>query len=186
MKVKDVMTRMTYTCTPEQTLNEAARWMWEKDCGSVPVVTHDDQVVGLLTDRDICIAAYTTGASLHEVPVSRAMSKRLVSCSAEQSIDTAIKLMAENKVRRLPVLDADGKLEGILSINDVSLAPQSTSGKQRHSLREKIAEALARICEHRPAVIQAQPKRSVVACRPAGQPATAPSKAASRTAQKAR
>jgi CBS-domain-containing membrane protein len=183
MKVSEVMSKVAYTSHPWETLNEAARWMWEKDCGVVPVVDEAEHVVGMLTDRDICMAAYTTGRALADLKVESAMSRRLVACLADHSLEAAADLMAQNKVRRLPVLDADGKLQGVLSLNDLARAPERMGSGQRRAILEKVAQSLASICEHaavpsvRTAVVSAaqsagevavvHPQRPSTAARPA-------------------
>jgi CBS domain-containing protein len=76
--------------------------MWEDACGSVPVVDEQFKPVGFLTDRDICMAAHTQGAPLHALRVQTAMARRIVSCSPEDDITDAARVMRENGVRRLP------------------------------------------------------------------------------------
>jgi predicted transcriptional regulator len=74
MKIQNVMTRDVSACSPEDMLSRAAQLMWERDCGCVPVIDHSGVVCGMVTDRDICIAAYTQGLPLHQIAVRRAMS----------------------------------------------------------------------------------------------------------------
>jgi CBS domain-containing protein len=127
MKVEDLMTTDVGACRPFDSVDRSARIMWERDCGAVPVVDQEGRVVAMLTDRDICMAALTQGRPLEEIHVSSAMSRRLWSCRPQDDVKEAEKVMRTHQVRRLPVIDADGKLVGVLSISD--LARVAVSGK---------------------------------------------------------
>jgi len=117
--VRSIMISPVHSCSPHDSLNQVARIMWEQDCGIVPVV-EQNQVVGLVTDRDICIATYTQGKAPSEIPVSSAMSSRVYGCSPDDSLGTALSLMTEQRVHRLPVLSGEGHLAGILALADVA------------------------------------------------------------------
>jgi CBS-domain-containing membrane protein len=121
MKVRDLMAHEVAACRPSDSANVAAHLMWERDCGCVPGVDRDNVVVGIVTDRDICMGAYTQGRSLHLIGVQDAMSRPVVSCEPDDDLITAEKLMRDNRVRRLPVCDADGKLMGVISLSDIAL-----------------------------------------------------------------
>jgi CBS-domain-containing membrane protein len=123
MKVKELMEIKVRSCLVDDSLNWAAQLMWEGDCGALPVVGPEGDVVGMITDRDICMAAYTKGRPLTLIKVGDAMAKQVTTCSAESSAETAMSLMKEVRVRRLPIVDAQGKLAGILSLNDLAPAP---------------------------------------------------------------
>lgn len=118
--VRTLMSVDVRSCKPGDSLNRAAQLMWEGDCGCVPVVDDDGKVLGLITDRDICMASYTQGKSLAELSVESSMSKRVHGCSPDESVGEALALMTEHRLRRLPVQDASGKLRGILSLADVA------------------------------------------------------------------
>jgi CBS domain-containing protein len=120
MRVKQLMSRHPRTCSPEDSLAAAARILWEQDVGVVPVIS-GARIVGMLTDRDICMAAYTQGRALHELRVSSAMSKELHTVRSDDSLDDAMRLMRERQVRRLPVVDDDGAVQGLLTISDLTL-----------------------------------------------------------------
>ena len=119
MRIRDIMTRPAVVCGRHETLNGAARMMWEHDCGVVPVVDDEGRVVGILTDRDICMAAYTQGKSLAGIPVAEAMSRDVVSCRPGDFLESTIRVMADRQVRRLPVLDGDGRPVGMVSFSDL-------------------------------------------------------------------
>src|SRR5690606_4063455 len=98
-------------CQPGDPLSEAARLMWELDCGAVPVVSSAGKLVGMITDRDICMAAYTRGQSLSAMNVESTMSSNLVTAAPGDSLAKVTSLMRERQVRRIPIVD-DGKLAG--------------------------------------------------------------------------
>lgn len=120
MKVADLMTREVLTCGANDDLQLPAKIMWESDCGCVPVVDADRHVVGIITDRDICMAAYTQGRSLAEIRVGSAMATSVHGCSPTDSLAAAEKIMAEARVRRLPVVNGEGELVGVLSMRDIA------------------------------------------------------------------
>ncbi len=122
-RVEQLMSRVVATCRPDDRLNAAARIMWERDCGVVPVTMPDgdaERVVGMLTDRDVCMAAYTQGRPLEELVVSSAMSRTVHACAPGDSLPAALERMAAARVRRLPVVDGAGRLVGLLSFADVA------------------------------------------------------------------
>ncbi len=121
MKVQDVMTKSVATCEMQDTLHAAAQKLWELDCGCLPVVDQNRRPVAMITDRDACMAAFTTGRALHELHVAEAMSKQVVSCRAHEELSAAAARMSKHGVRRLPVLDANGVLVGVLSLNDLAI-----------------------------------------------------------------
>lgn len=121
-RVEDVMQKDVRACHADDAMNEAARIMWERDCGFAPVVASDGsgRVVGVITDRDLCMAAYTRGKSLLELRVSEAMSTDLRTCAPGDSTAAAEATMRAGRVRRLPVIDAGGQLLGVLSLADLA------------------------------------------------------------------
>lgn len=130
MKVEELMTTDVGACRPFDSVDRSARIMWERDCGAVPVVDPEGQVVAMLTDRDICMAALTQGRPLEEIHVSSAMSRRLWSCRPQDDVKVAEKVMRSRQVRRLPVVDAEGKLVGLLSISDLARVAVSSKGSR--------------------------------------------------------
>jgi CBS domain-containing protein len=132
MKVEQLMTKDPRTCTAEDALSEAARIMWEYDCGCVPVVTGEGsrRIVAVVTDRDVCMAAYTQGRPLWEIPVRAAMSSEAWTCHPDDALKDAVRTMRHRQVRRLPVVDAQGHLLGLLSLTDVALAASDAAAVQ--------------------------------------------------------
>jgi len=120
MKIKDLMTRAPRTCSPESTLAEAALAMGEARCGVLPVV-EGGRTVGMLTDRDVCLALTREDGRPSEVPVNRAMTRDVHYVKEEETHSRALQLMRRWRVRRLPVLGGDGALRGIVTLDDLAL-----------------------------------------------------------------
>jgi CBS domain-containing protein len=147
MKVQDVMTRDVHTCRPDTNLAMAAMQMWDGDFGVLPV-ENGGRIVGMITDRDICMAAATKHRDPTTIQVEEVITGQVHSCSPDTDIREALKVMQRNKVRRLPVINADDrKLAGILSLNDVALKAQH-DGKAELNTRD-VESTLRAICGHR-------------------------------------
>ena len=144
------MTRDVATCGPADSMEKAARLMWERDCGAVPVVGTDGRLVGMVTDRDLCMAALTRERMLSEMPVSDAMSKDVARVRANEGAEAAHGAMREWRVRRVPVVDGEDRVVGIVSLNDLCLAAERGSAPDMRTRRRDVTATLARVCEHRP------------------------------------
>jgi CBS domain-containing protein len=120
MRISDLMTRGVWSCSVHDSLREAAKIMWDHDCGCVPVIDDSGRVVGMLTDRDVCIAGYTQGKPYEHIPVAVAMSKKVFGVAAHEDVERAERLMRDKQLRRLPVVDHDGMLEGIVALSDIA------------------------------------------------------------------
>ena len=118
MIVKEVMNHEVTTCLPDTTLESAAMLMWNGDCGTVAIVD-EGKVIGIITDRDICMAVALQHKTASEIQVQEVMSRHLFTCHPENDIMNALKTMSFQKVRRLPVINDGGQLEGIISIEDI-------------------------------------------------------------------
>jgi CBS domain-containing protein len=155
MNVEQLMARNVGTCAPSAQLDAAARIMWEGDCGCVPVVEQPDgsaRVVGMITDRDICMAAYTQGHPLSSIRVESAMAKDVRSCRPTDSIATALKILQQNQLHRLPVVDQDGRLIGLLSLADVAREAEREHGRAKKEVTDtRVAEVLEAISAPRSA-----------------------------------
>ena len=119
MIVKEVMNRKVTTCRPYSTLETAAILMWDNDCGTVAVVDDENKAIGIITDRDICMAVALQHKSPGEIQVQEIMSQQLYTCEPDSDIINALKTLSFQKVRRLPVTDSDGHVEGMISIVDL-------------------------------------------------------------------
>ena len=129
MKVRDAMTAHPVTCAPETTLRDAARMMRETDCGALPVVGPDGYPIGVVTDRDITIRAVAEGKS-PTTKVGDVMSHEVLYCFDDQELDDIAQNMAEMKVRRLPVVNRDKRLVGIISLGDLARREDSRTAGQ--------------------------------------------------------
>jgi CBS domain-containing protein len=148
MKVKDVMTKDVRTCGLDSDLSVVAGMMWMRDCGVIPVVDNG-QIVGVITDRDICIAAGSKNREPSMITVSEVMARRVYSCPPDAEIREALQIMREKQVRRLPVIDAKGKLCGILSLNDVAIKARDAAKPEELSA-DDVEKTLEAICRRRP------------------------------------
>ena len=148
MKVQDVMTKDVQTCGPETNLADAAMRMWRNDCGVLPVIADGQKIVGMITDRDICMAAATRHRDPANIRVGQVTSGMVYSCPPSADIHEALKVMREKQVRRLPIIRAeDGKLVGILSLNDVTLKEQG--GARAELSAEDVEQTMRAICTPR-------------------------------------
>ena len=152
MKVQQLMTKAVSCCLPDDLSNAAARIMWERDCGFVPVVEsrESQRVVGVVTDRDICIAAYTKNRPLDQIHLRELMSSDVRTCRASDSLAEAAQAMQSAQVHRLPVVDDAGQLLGVLSLSDIAQQAARELGSKRHEVRSReIGETLAAISRPR-------------------------------------
>jgi CBS domain-containing protein len=122
MNVAEIMSKPAYTCSPHEPLSRAAQLMWDQDVGVIPVVDREGRAIAMITDRDICMAAFTQNRPLSELRVQQAMSKVVYTCHPEDKLTAAERTMRVHQVRRLPVVDDAGRILGILSINDLCRA----------------------------------------------------------------
>jgi len=142
MQIAEVMTPGPITCTPETTVAEAARLMWEGDCGVLPIV-RDGTLDGVVTDRDLFIALATRDAKPSELTVGSVARPAPITCTPRDDVHQAMGKMKSYRVRRLPVVDKDGTLVGIVSMNDLllAIAPETALGG-------KVVDTLQSISEH--------------------------------------
>lgn len=150
MNVSELMSPDVRTCTTRSTLDVAAQMMWEGDCGCVLVVDDERRVVGILTDRDICMAGFTQGKRYADIPVSTAMAIEVFTVNETDSIETAEMLMREKQIRRLPVVDGLGRLRGVLSLNDLARNARARGNAKNDGLTATaITQTLCAICAPR-------------------------------------
>jgi CBS domain-containing protein len=152
MRVDTLMSTNVATCTPGDTTDRAARLMSDLDCGAIPVVDEQDRVVGIVTDRDICLAAMTHAKCLSEIPVGQCMIAGVVCVAGDAPVEEAARVMRQHRVRRLPVIGRSGRLVGMLSIDDLAVAAANPTPVVEVS-QSLVAETLAAVCE--PAVTTA-------------------------------
>ena len=136
MQVRDAMTRDVRVATPGQTIRDVARLMAEIDAGSLPV-GENDRLIGMITDRDIAVRAVAQGKG-PDTPVREVMTTdQVMYCFEDDDIDDVAKNMGEVKVRRLPVMDRNKRLVGIISLGDVAQREQKAAGKSIEKIVEK-------------------------------------------------
>ncbi|MCA1559806.1 MAG: CBS domain-containing protein [Acidobacteria bacterium] len=140
-KCKDVMTKDPAACEPGDSVVKVAQIMKREDVGAVPVVDSkaSRKLVGIVTDRDLVVKVVAEGRSLEGATVRDALTSDPASCHDEDDVDRAVKLMAELQVRRMPIVDATGRLAGIISQADV--ATRVNRDKQTGELVEAISES---------------------------------------------
>ena len=148
MRVQDIMTANVDACSPDSDLAAATTIMWKRDCGSVPVVDNDRKVVGMITDRDICMAVATRNKLASEIKVGEVISGNVYACAPDDKVRDALETMQSAQLRRLPVVDANGVLHGILSINDVVIHSDKGRSK-KHISHKEVIRTLKALCEHR-------------------------------------
>jgi CBS domain-containing protein len=153
MTIEPIMSRDVRHCRPDHTLDYAASQMWEHDCGCLPVCASDGdgepRVIGMLTDRDICMAALFQGKPLHELKVADSMSRDIRVSKVDDRPEDVELLMREQRIRRVPVTDEDGTLVGIVSLADFARAAMGrAASRKREGFSERdVGHTLAAICE---------------------------------------
>jgi CBS domain-containing protein len=145
MQVQDIMTRDVKSCRWDTNLAAATAILWAGDCGALPVLDGDRKVVGMITDRDICIAAGTRNWVPSDMKVFEVVPQTVHTCAPQDDVHAALETMKAQKVRRLPVVDKDGRIEGILCLNDIV-----RNARKSNSLSyDDVIETVQAICEHR-------------------------------------
>jgi CBS domain-containing protein len=152
MKIKDIMTTEVRTCSPDTDLAAAAALMLDGDCGILPVVD-EGKLVGIVTDRDMYIALATRNRLASQITVGEVARKQVWTCGPDDEVQTALDLMKEHRVRRLPVEGFGGTVMGIVSMNDIVLA----AGARKPVRNEEVVDTFQEICAHH------QPVRHVTA-----------------------
>jgi CBS-domain-containing membrane protein len=140
MRIKDIMTREVRRCTLETSLTEVARLMRGGCCGAIPVVDDDGRVAGVVTDRDITLALVSSTRKPINIAAREIMKPHVHACAPDDDVRTALAMMTEFRVRRLPVIGPDARLAGIVSMDDIilrALAPDAPDSSEIvNSLRE--------------------------------------------------
>lgn len=148
MKVKEIMTGNPSVCDLNESLSQAAKTMWEADCGVLPVLKDGNEIVGLITDRDICMALAMRDCNAATVSAEEVITGEVYSVGPEDEIQKALQVMQEHQVRRLPVVNPEGELEGMLSMNDIVLQAQA-DGNDEEMTYADVVNTYKTICAHR-------------------------------------
>jgi CBS domain-containing protein len=147
------MSQPAIVCHAQDMLNQAAHLMWYHDIGVVAVVNDQESLVGIITDRDICMAAYTQGRPIQEVSVGEIMTKQVISCAPGDKVKSAEKKMRAHQIRRLPVVGLHGRVQGMLSLNDIAREAEREGDRRSPEVTPaEVAKTLASVClprEHR-------------------------------------
>lgn len=138
MRIHDVMARETSFCGPDASLAAAAECMWRNGVGFLPVVGEGGNVIGVITDRDISIALGTGRRKPSAWPVHDVMVPKLFTCTPEEDVHCALKTLRCQRIRRLPVIDREGTLLGVFSIDDVALKAQESASKNDVSYQDVV------------------------------------------------
>ena len=149
MKVKDAMKIDVGACSTEDNLMKAAELMRVRDCGSIPLLDAEKKVVGMLTDRDICLAIASRNRKASDVKASDLPNNKAITCLAEDDLESALRKMRKHQIRRLAVVDKSHQLVGMLAISDVLLAVNKNK-----SLKKKIYSTLKAISQPKPIVLR--------------------------------
>ncbi len=146
MQVKELMKTDVAACAPTDTLADVAKLMRERRCGFIPIVAHTGAVVGVVTDRDIGLAAGASTRAAERISAAEVMSQPVFGCFGDENVKTVLATMSAHHVRRLPVLEKEhGHLVGVLSLDDVAKAPHRRGGPTA----DDVADTLKRIVSPR-------------------------------------
>jgi len=157
MRVVEAMMGTPYFCGPENNLGLATELMWKGNCGFLPVVGPEGKVLGVLTDRDICIALGTRGLPPGEVAVADVMSKKVFFCAPEDDVRFALAAMRDGRVRRLPVVAKDGKLVGVISIDDMLVHVEAQGASKGEGVSaEEVVKTFRTVNAHQLPVVAAK------------------------------
>ena len=128
MQVKEVMTENVSVVQPDTQIPQIARKMRDEDIGAMPVV-ENERLVGIVTDRDIVVRAVAEGQDVRTATAREAMSPRILYCFDDQTVDEVLENMGEQQIRRLPVVDREKRLVGVVSLGDLSQAAKKKAGE---------------------------------------------------------
>lgn len=146
MQVSEVMNTTVKSCSPDTTVAKAGVLMFEGDCGVLPITDDTKKLIGIVTDRDITVALCTRGKRADELTVQEITSNSPVTCRVEDELRTALRKMADAQIRRIPVVSSGGRVEGVLSINDIILHAKVRGNELSYA---DVMETLKAICSHR-------------------------------------
>ena len=148
-RVKEIMTPNPKAIWLTESLADAAHMMWQNDCGVLPVIKNGRNVIGMITDRDICMAVAMRDAHPSTISVEEVITGEVYSVNPEDDLTHALEAMQEHKIRRLPVVNDQGELEGILSMNDVVVKAKTAEDEAHTSIGyDDVVKTYQAICQH--------------------------------------
>jgi len=121
MKCNEIMTKEIKACHPESTIKEAVQLMKQLNCGVMPVVDRNNVLQGIITDRDIVFYTVLNDKEPETTYLSEFMTKKVITCHANDNLDTAIHKMSKNQIRRIPIIDDENKLVGLITLGDIAV-----------------------------------------------------------------
>lgn len=191
MKIEDVMTRRVVAARADSELAHLARLMWDNDCGAVPVVDAEDKVVGIVTDRDICMGAHFSGLALREQRASGCMGSEVLTCRPGDDVLAVVAAMARRQVRRIPVTDEAGRLVGLVALGDLFAALAKAKAKEQKALGAALLAFLGAVTARplREEVVPATPAKAKKSAGKVPAPKKAeqkPAKSAARSKRRAK
>ncbi len=138
MRVKHVMTKHPTCCLTTDSAQKVAAIMRDERTGVVPVIDNEQsqRIVGVVTDRDLCINVVAEGQEPHAVTAEACMTTTVVTCSTNDSVDKATELMKDNQIRRVPVVDDQGRVQGIVSMADLVTRADLKMGETHDTLKK--------------------------------------------------
>jgi signal-transduction protein with cAMP-binding, CBS, and nucleotidyltransferase domain len=146
MRIQEVMSHPVISCPVDCTADVPARLMWEFDCGIIPLVDQDGRIAGIVTDRDLCMAALMRGKPLFEIQVNTVMTRDVICCHADDGTETAESQMRDNRIRRVPITDDDRHPVGMFAMNDLA---RLASGSKRSVVDREVVRTLATVSQPR-------------------------------------
>ncbi|MCX4243500.1 CBS domain-containing protein [Paraliomyxa miuraensis] len=150
---ENIMTRNPVTCSADESMNAVAQRMWEHDVGAIPVTDGAGRAIGMITDRDITMAAYTQGVPLQHIEVRTGMSKNLWTVRPQAPLSEVERLMQQHQVRRITVVDDGGRPVGMVSLND--LARRTGSSRNAAVTQDELTQTVRAVCQPRSSVMAA-------------------------------
>jgi CBS domain-containing protein len=142
MQVAEIMSKDVSSCGPGMNAATAAELMWKRNCGSLPVVEDGGRVVGIVTDRDLFLALGTSNRSPGDVPVGEIMNRDIAFTTPGSDVRDALKTMAQRQLRRLPVVNDNGTLVGIVSVGDIAV-------RANDDIAMDVLSAFRAVCDRR-------------------------------------
>lgn len=147
MKIEELMKAEVQTCHPNTDLATVAMLMWNYDCGAIPVVDDTGVPVGIITDRDIAMGSAFDSKPLREIQTQQVTNHRkLTTCNIDDDVQTAMSIMKKEQIHRLPVVNTDGFLQGIVSMDDLILKAQPKEMKSKTVSFDQVMSTLKSIC----------------------------------------
>ena len=139
MKCSEIMTRDIKVCYPESTIKDAVALMKELNCGVMPVADRNNTLKGIVTDRDIALYTVLNDKDPDKTVLSEFMTTDLVTCHEEEDIDNAVHKMSKYRVRRIPVVDKDYRIVGLITLGDIAV--RTYEEHETFEAFEKISES---------------------------------------------